>query len=284
MTIATFADALAPRLRGLASVLIVLLASPASGALAFDFLRGTTGPSYSQWNGVYFGGSLNRSFTDANFGSGTSDLVAFILRDTTLENVGHVSSWNTLAPGSGHFQGFGGFLGYNFQIAPDLVVGFEGNYTKLRGDSISSTDTEARSFDEGNGFRGNASVTSSITATLRDYASARARAGYVMGQFLPYGFIGVAAARGTVDRSASVFATETQIAPPNTVLSLNPNPTIRTDHSNFTTWGPTLGFGLEVTVLPNVFLRAEYEFAAFHEVAGTRLRMQTGRVGVGLKF
>ena len=44
------------------------------------------------------------------------------------------------------------------------------------------------------------------------------------------------------------------------------------------------GLGVEVAILLNVFLRAEYEFAQFGEVAGTRLKMQTGRVGVGFKF
>ena len=261
----------------------VIVAAP-THAFALDFLRGSSAPSYSRWEGPYLGLAGSQTFTNANFGSGTSDLVAFILRDTTLESVGHVSQWDTLAPGNGHFQGFGGFLGYNFQIAPDLVVGFEGNYTKLKGNSISSTDTEGRSFDEGNGFRGDATVTSTITATLRDYAALRARAGYVMGQFLPYGFVGVAMVRGTIDRSASVFATETMTAPPNTVLSLSPNPTLRSEQTKFMAWGPTLGAGLEVAVLPNVFLRAEYELSAFHQVAGTRLRMQTGRVGVGFKF
>jgi opacity protein-like surface antigen len=226
---------------------------------------------------------LNQSYTNANFGSGTSDLVAFILRDTVLESAGNVSQWNTNAPATAHMQGFDAFIGYNYQAAPDLVLGVETNYTKLSGNSMTSSDTESRSFDEGNGYSGDATVISNITASMRDYATLRGRAGYVMVQFLPYAFIGAAVARGTVDRFVSVFATETPTGG-GAVLSLNPNPTIMTDHTNFTSWGGVAGLGVEVAILPNVFLRAEYDFAQFGEVAGTRLKMQTGRVGVGFKF
>jgi opacity protein-like surface antigen len=180
-------------------------------------------------------------------------------------------------------QGFGAFIGYNYQAAPDLVLGVEANYTKLSSNSMTSSDTESRSFDEGNGYRGDATVISNITASMRDYSTLRGRAGYYMGQFLPYAFIGAAVTRGTVDRFVSVFATETPTGG-GAVLSLNPNPTIMTDHTNFTTWGGVAGLGVEVAILPNVFLRAEDEFAQFGEVAGTRLKMQTGRVGVGFKF
>jgi hypothetical protein len=119
---------------------------------------------------------LNQSYTNANFGSGTSDLIAFILRDTVLESAGNVSQWNTNAPATAHMQGFGAFIGYNYQAAPNLVLGVEANYTKLSGNSMTSSDTESRSFDEGNGYRGDATVISATSpracATMQRFAAA----------------------------------------------------------------------------------------------------------------
>ena len=41
---------------------------------------------------------------------------------------------------------------------------------------------------------------------------------------------------------------------------------------------------MDVAVLQNVFLRGEWEFVAFTPFAGIRASMNTGRVGVGMKF
>lgn len=292
MTFAVTADAALPRLAPpalrrarLAALLAGIFMLPSAPAAAQDFLRGSVLPSYSRWQGVYFGLSASESFGHADFGSGTSDLVAFILRNTTIENEGHVSQWNTSAPASGHFGGFGGFIGYNFQISPDLVVGFDAGYTKLRSNAMSSSDSESRSFMESNGnYRANVTVNTNMSISLQDYATFRARAGYVAGQFLPYAFVGAAVARGTLDRTATVFASEVPVPGPGATLTLNPNPTISNDHRNFTNIGGTAGIGFEVAVLPNMFLRAEYEFVALSPVSGTRLYMHTGRVGIGLKF
>jgi outer membrane immunogenic protein len=50
------------------------------------------------------------------------------------------------------------------------------------------------------------------------------------------------------------------------------------------TGGGTVGLGVEVSILPNMFLRAEYEYVILAPVSGTRMNMQTGRVGIGMKF
>jgi outer membrane immunogenic protein len=41
---------------------------------------------------------------------------------------------------------------------------------------------------------------------------------------------------------------------------------------------------VDVAVLPNVFLRAEWEYVAFAPVDGIRATLNTGRVGAGLRF
>jgi opacity protein-like surface antigen len=48
--------------------------------------------------------------------------------------------------------------------------------------------------------------------------------------------------------------------------------------------GVLAGLGLDVAVLPNVFVRAEWEYIAFAPVGGIRTTLNTGRVGIGARF
>jgi len=41
---------------------------------------------------------------------------------------------------------------------------------------------------------------------------------------------------------------------------------------------------MDVAVLPNVFVRGEWEYIAFALLGGIRPNINTGRVGVGMKF
>jgi outer membrane autotransporter protein len=267
------------------------LAVPASvsvaraGDLNFDVLRGSETPSYSRWDGPYLGVNLSHTSGHAEFDNSTSDLVAYILRNTTIENEGQVSQQVSTAPATSNSVGFGAFIGYNFQIEPSLVIGFEANYTKFSSLNVQSSDTLSRSFMESNNvYRADYSVTTDSSIRFKDYGTLRARAGYVMGQFMPYAYLGLAGARVDISRSATVYATET----PNNggaTLSLNPNPTIRTDVRNNTfAVGAAAGIGIEASIAPNLFLRAEYEYAVFSTIGGIRPSLQTGRVGVGFKF
>ena len=44
------------------------------------------------------------------------------------------------------------------------------------------------------------------------------------------------------------------------------------------------GLGVDVAILPNVFLRAEWEYVAFTSINGISTNMNTGRVGIGARF
>jgi len=46
----------------------------------------------------------------------------------------------------------------------------------------------------------------------------------------------------------------------------------------------TVGGGLDYLVLPNVFLRGEYEYVSFAGVSGTKASINTARVGAGYRF
>ena len=125
-------------------------------------------------------------------------------------------------------------------------------------------------------------ITGSASMHITDYGTVRMRAGYETGNFLPYGFLGLAYGRADIARAASVVVVQTPAsggAPPVTVTFSE------SDNKNGAfIWGWALGGGVEVMVAPKVFMRGEYEFIAFQRVYGIKSQIQTGRVGLGYKF
>jgi len=49
-------------------------------------------------------------------------------------------------------------------------------------------------------------------------------------------------------------------------------------------FGELAGLGMGVALLPSVFLRGEREYVAFAPDGGIRANINTGRVGLGVKF
>lgn len=145
---------------------------------------------------------------------------------------------------------FGAFVGYNIQW-DDLILGVDGAYNRP-----SSLSTSA------------ASGTTSSSLKLVDYATFRGRAGYAFGQFLPYGFLGAAVGRMN-------FAT---IAGGGTAV------TSTASRDNAYSGGFVAGLGIDVSVLPNVFVRAEYEYIVFSPVGSIRSNLNSARVGLGVRF
>jgi len=76
------------------AVLVLGLTSPATAA-DLDILRGpqipatpplTVGPAtFTRWSGFYAGGDVGYGNANADFSGATQSLVAFVLRDTTLQ-------------------------------------------------------------------------------------------------------------------------------------------------------------------------------------------------------
>lgn len=266
-------------------------------ASAGDFdtptLRGSSpfipaAPTYMRWNGFYAGGFAGGASASADFGNATKSLVASILRETWLESEFHASDWPRL-PNSGDRAGtVGGFIGYNTQWQ-DVVIGLEASYTKLS-IATASFDSIGRIVTKDD-FAYDVTVQSSAHYSLTDYGSLRVRAGWVLGQFMPFGALGVAVGRGSYSRSATVgYPTPTYtLAPPTPPDQPPPNPpaygpvTQSESRKNVAIWGYSLGGGLDFAVMPNVFVRAEYEFVAL-PIAGMQMNLQNFRLGGGLKF
>ena len=277
---------------GLAALALILMAP--AGAVAADmpeFLRGSYSPSSTRWDGFYVGGQAGETFGTADFSDVSRPLVSDILANTELQPI--VSNWTILSKGSTGSQSYGGFIGYNYQW-DDVIMGAELNYNHM---SIvtGGQATVGPILVPGANLPGGSTVlysvteTSNASVTIHDIVTARARAGWAFDRFLPYGFVGLAVGRADITRFASVdvFKSITP-PPPSSPGSFLPVPLSRNPQSQsqggLIAYGFTAGLGVEVALMQNLFVRAEWEFIEFPNIADFRVSANSARVGVGLKF
>jgi outer membrane immunogenic protein len=265
------------------AALALIIAAP-SGAMAADMpemLRGSYAPAQARWEGFYVGGQAAYLSGGADFGNATQPLVAFILRNTFIEDNFGVSRWTTLGKRDSNSSGFGAFFGYNSQWE-DVVLGLEVNYVKTNWQAMAS-DSISR-FNDSGGVRYAATVDASSSIKLIDYASIRGRAGYMVDQFMPYGLLGFVVGRADIIKSVTVTETETTLPLPG-VISGGLGPTTNTEgQSGKIIYGYSAGLGLDVALTPNIFMRAEYEYIQFFGLGGTQFYLNNARAGIGLKF
>ena len=271
---------------GLTELALVLVAQPAAAGGPDSFLRGSlgNGASASRWDGLNFGVQYGLSNMNADFGNSTSALVAYILRDTKLESEFQPSNWRTLPSSTTNGRQYGAFLGYNVQW-DQLVVGFDLAYNRISSLDTSVSDFIAREVATSDKIANDVTIVAQSSLRLIDYATVRARAGYAFGQFLPYAVLGAAAGRFNYSTAATVITSgkDTTTTPP--TPTYGPIIDSLTDaKNNAVVAGVVAGLGMDVALLPNVFLRGEWEYVAFAPVGGIRANINTGRVGVGVKF
>jgi opacity protein-like surface antigen len=252
-------------------------------------------PVHFRWEGLYLGGQIGRTESGADFSTGVSSLVSYILRHDVVGN--HVVDWTTLPKDSTVVGSWGGFLGYNLQW-DEAVIGFELNYNRIKVDHAVA-DSLTRSFNDdavapaGHHFFYTATVAGSASVAVTDYGTVRARAAWAYGRLLPYIFGGLAIGRGTVTHSATVSYTRTDTpdattppTPPITPIpTFNFGPVTRSETlSNRVFYGYTAGLGIDIAVLPNVFVRGEWEYIEFTTLPDVKLHFNTLRAGLGIKF
>jgi opacity protein-like surface antigen len=268
------------RLAALGVVMIAGLGSAHAADVAESFLRGAFAPptefkAYNNWEGFYVGADLGRSLMSADMSDSASSLIEHMLRNATVQDQGNISSWPSLN-GSATGNVWGGFVGYNWQQLSGIVLGLEGGYHTMSGDFSAFAKDHIRRVIDVNGTNDDVTERSGSRFTIKDYATFRGRVGYAMGQFLPYAGLGVSVARVSYHTHVSVG------------VSQNNGPTIPfnsvIDKDNAVAYGANITLGTDVTLLPNLFLRGEWEYIAFAKVEGIRADMNTFRVGLGLKF
>jgi outer membrane immunogenic protein len=273
-------------MRWVICTLFVLAFAPGALADDFDVLRGSqpVGPAtFTRWSGFYAGGQFSYGDAAVNFSNATAPLVGFSLRNTQVEQQALPSQWQVLGRAANSTFGGGGFLGYNTQWQ-DLILGVEGNYTHTSFSAIATSSPISRLVSVGN--------VSTVTISqgngrldLTDYAELRGRAGYVVGNLLPYGFVGFVVGRGDYSVSATTDATCTNPNPPPSNLECEGFPiTSSAGQNGAFLYGGSVGIGLDWAITPNFFLRGEFEYILFAPLANIDVSVINARVGAGVKF
>lgn len=258
----------------------------------FDVLRGSqyVGPAtFDRWSGLYGGGQFSFSNTSMDFSGATQQLVAYSLRDLALEEDAAPSQWPVLGKTSQDAEGYGGFIGYNTQWQ-DLVVGIEANYTHTSISASAPVSPIGRVVAAG-GNTYSVNLTGTGNLDLTDYGSLRARAGWVLGNFLPYGFVGGVIGRGDYNVTSLVYGQENPSSPPTIPCNLTIAPSCvdysfanSASQSTTVLYGFSVGGGLDWAITQHLFMRGEFEYIRFAQVQDIVVSVISARVGAGLKF
>lgn len=247
----------------------------------------------TSWRGFYLGGDFSYSDANGDFSKSTQAPIAYDLRELALENDFAPSNWPVLGTADHSTAGFGGFIGYNaeyFTSYAKIVFGVEANYDQASLSLFAPSSpiglvTPADSLGDTYLVK----ITGSGTVTDLNYGTLRARAGWDLGNFLPYAFTGFALGHANVNIVETVSGEQNPPAigscsaagsPPCTPFSFNGT----AGRDGEWLYGFTVGAGLDVALTRNVFLRGEYEYVQFQPVAGTSLYVNTVRAGAGVRF
>jgi opacity protein-like surface antigen len=274
---------------GLASLTI------AGNAMAADYLRGSTydSPPASgyDWSGTYAGVQFGYSTNNYGFKKSAQPLIADILRQTTIENEAHVSTWSNMPGRDTTGAGFGAFIGYNSQWG-ETVVGLELNYSRIGGGTAASSDVIGRVYTTTDEFLYDVLATSNASARLTDLASLRMRVGYAWGWLMPYGMFGLSVGRVNAFRSAAIDLTSTDVSTSALDLTdgIAPRPggalnvSKSESRNGAITFGYMFGAGVDIGLFPGVFLRGEWEYAQLNSVLGVPINVNSFRAGAAMKF
>ena len=232
------------------------------------------------WGGFYVGGQVGYGVASMDFATSTTDLVAHMLRELALEAQVRPSDWQVLGKADVGSGSYGFFMGYNIEWE-NLILAFELNYSRTNFFADAPVSPIGRVVSAG-GNTYALTLTGGASMRITDMATVRARAGFEIGNFLPYFMIGAAAGRADLARTATAFGTETiPGAPPIVTPFFFTESEVKNGAYIF---GWSAGGGLDVMVMPNVFLRGEYEYVAFSPVWEIKSNVQTVRGGLGFKF
>jgi outer membrane immunogenic protein len=280
------------QMRWLVCALVVLGFAPPAFAQDFNILRGaeSVGPAtFTNWTGFYAGGDWGYTNAASDFSNATNSLVSYSLRETTLEQDDNPSGWSVLGNASTSTTTPSGFAGYNSQWQ-DLILGVEADYTYASVSNTATSSPIARQVTAG-GNTYDVAVEGSASLRLVDYASLRARAGWIFNNFLPYGYIGFVVGRGDVTRTSLVSGQENPSSPPVVPCNLTLSPTCvdfsypnSNSQDNALLYGGSIGLGLDYAVTSNVFLRGEFEYVRFLPLDDILLTLTSARIGAGFRF
>lgn len=264
-------------MRSLVCAMFALLLPVLPAAAAdMDILRGPAPPppaplpvgpaTFTRWSGFYAGGQFGLSNANASFSGSTAALVAYSLRDTTLEDQVAPSNWPVLGTANQTQASYGGFIGYNTQWQ-DLVLGLELNYNRASFNLNAPTSPIGRTTSDSTGSAYVVNISGNGSLATADFGTFRLRAGWVAGDFLPYGFVG--AALGVANSAISATVSGVQYTSGTVGVCTTSSPCAAFSYTNSfganneVLYGFTVGGGVDYAVMSNVFLRAEFEWDQF---------------------
>jgi outer membrane immunogenic protein len=239
-------------------------------------------PKYTRWAGFYAGGQIGRSSAEMDFQDATQGPIAYMLRTLAVENESHVSKWGVLGKANPSGISYGAFVGYNTQWS-DVIVGIDLHYNRASNFFANAPVNPIGRATSAGGNNYSIFVDGAASMQITDYGAARVRGGWIVGNFLPYAALGVAVGRANITRSAHVSGFE------------NPNPgctgtcvpldvsTSDVRNAHFI-YGWSAAAGVDIMFMPNVFVRAEFEYIGFSQAQGIKADVGTARVGGGVKF
>jgi outer membrane immunogenic protein len=274
------------QMRWVVSALLVLGLAPQALAadLDMDVLRGSesVGPAlFTNWTGFYVGGQGGMSDADADFSNATQPTIAYVLRDTALENTSHPSELPVLGTADQTGAGYGGFFGYNTQWQ-DLLLGVEANFEHTTASLSAPSSPIARSgLSDGEGNFYTMVISGTGALTDLDYLAVRGRAGLVLGDFLPYGFLGAVVGVANVNVTTAV---QGFCEPGSTVICSNFAFSATAGRNYALLYGATIGAGLDYAITQHFFLRGEYEYTLFAPFDSIVLAVSSARLGLGFRF
>jgi len=237
-------------------------------------------PVYPHWDGFYVGGQLSYGNLHADFINATAPMVQFSLRNTNILDQMSPDQWQVLGSNEAGAGGLGGFVGYNWQF-DRAIVGVEFNYihSSFSAGAPSSPLGRRQTVD---GLITDVTLDASGSLHITDLATARARFGWAVDQFMPYMTIGLATARADVSLSTQALVTQRD---PTTLLVVGQflfsNAQIK---SAAYMWGYSGGGGLDWALTQNLFVRADYEYISLSPVVKITSHLNIAHLGLGVKF
>lgn len=268
-----------------------------SGANASDYLRGAISdePSYQpapqqasntvDWSGFYVGGLASYNTGRINTrGVGSNLAMRAFPNLTVTDQIGGLAHYQDGRDTAG---GYGAFVGYNM-MWDDVVLGVEGEYsrTSIERDSPISPIGRRLTPSSSTTLAYNTMLTGgSVKTTVPQYGVVRLRAGWAVGQFMPYASLGVVMADART--KSTLQGTLTEYILNTTTGAWEPGGTVNANVSSknqTVSWGYAIGAGMDVMLAGNIFVRGKYEFLSFGGSQSTHIGLHTFKAGAGVKF
>lgn len=279
---------MAPRLVSLSGITLAAMLAATPLAQAADYLRGAyAGHAEPKSAGVDWSGFYGGVHAGASVGEIDSSAFAKPLAQRALPSAGITQDLllNTIAfrRTNQATTSYGAFAGMNW-VWDDVVLGFEGDYTRsnIRGKSAFGPYGLMR-VDGTNEWGVNS--TSEARARISDWATFRGRVGWAAGMFMP--FLTAGLALGNVDGRATTSGTWDRIdistPPARPVIGAGAFSAVVGRRG--IAYGGVVGAGIDMQLLPNTFVRAEWQHIQFASGADRPdISLNTARVAGGVKF